>query len=376
MKRTALLIVGLLAATLLTAEDEVESRLRNMECIVPIRTDASVINRIQTLLRGRKDTEKMIGRSASFFPIFEHYLKEYDLPSDLKYITCLETELNNKTISYAGAKGIWQLMPDVKEEFGLRIDKELDERLDLNRGTEAALKDLKRLYKIYGDWELVLAGYNCGAGRLGKAMKRARSKDFNRVKVFLPKQTQEYISKFIAFTYLMKNYRSHGLEPQLPSLDEQTLGSIKVYNCLSLAAIANVTSLPYTLVKSLNPQYREEYVPTSNEGCNIILPRRVISIVEDFIKNPDSNQLSAQDFVPVMTDESLSQLENDPDYFQTSYIIAEDENLETIAQIFNTDVYNIMLWNSLELAQVSKGQELILYLPRIIPKRAANITSL
>ena len=137
-----------------------ETRLRTMDCIVPVKADAAVIKRIQSFLNGRKDTEKLIGRSATFFPIFDQYLKEYELPADLKYITCLETELNNKTVSSSGAIGIWQLMPDVKEEFGLRIDGTLDERLDLYRATEAALKDLKRMYKAYGDWELALAGYN------------------------------------------------------------------------------------------------------------------------------------------------------------------------------------------------------------------------
>ncbi len=370
MKKTVLLIVSLFAVTILSAEDEVESRLRNMECIVPVRTDASVVTRIQTLLRGRKETEKMIGRSASFFPIFDQYLKEYDLPSDLKYITCLETELNNRTISTSGAKGIWQLMPDVKEEFGLRIDGELDERLDLYRGTEAALKDMKRMYKIYGDWELVLAGYNCGAGCLGAAMKRAKSKDFDRVKVFLPQQTQEYVSKFIAFTYLMKNYRSHGLKAYLPGLDVQTIGSVKVFNHLSLATVAHVTGAPYDLVKELNQQYGKGYVPASEKGCNVVIPRRLMSALKDYVDNPDAKQKATLNFTPMVVDENLPKLEGDPNYFKTSYMVGEEETIEAVADLFNIGVYNIMLWNHLDKANVVKGQELTLYLPRVVPKRA------
>jgi membrane-bound lytic murein transglycosylase D len=254
MKKTILLVTCCLiaATTILASDDEVEARLRHMDCIVSIKSDASVISRIQSLLHGRKETEKMIGRSSTYFPIFDQYLKEYNLPSDLKYITCLETELDNKTISSSGAKGIWQLMPDVREEFGLRIDGALDERLDIYRGTEAALKDLKRMFKAYSNWELALAGYNCGVGRLADAMKKAKSKDFDRVKAFLPKQTQEYIAKFIAFTYLMKNYRFHGLKVNLPLLDAQMVGSVKVFNYLSLSTVASITGVSYEMIKELN----------------------------------------------------------------------------------------------------------------------------
>ena len=182
MKKTVLLFLSFFTVTnILSADDiDVEPRLRKMDCLVPVSTDASVTNRIKIMIRGRKDTEKMIGRSTTYFPIFDKYLKEYDLPSDLKYITCLETELNNKTISSAGATGIWQLMPDVRQEFGLRIDGQVDERLDIGRASEAALKDLKRLYKANNSWEMALAGYNCGAGRLGQAIKGLKATTLKR----------------------------------------------------------------------------------------------------------------------------------------------------------------------------------------------------
>ena len=372
MKKTALLIIAsMFSATMLLADDEVESRLRNMECIVPVnKANASVINRIQTLLRGKSESAKMIGRSATYFPIFDQYLKEYNLPSDLKYIACLETELNNKTVSTSGAKGIWQLMPDVKEEFGLRIDGTLDERLDLHRGTEAALKDLKRMYKAYENWELVLAGYNCGVGKLAIAMKRAKSKDFDRVKVFLPKQTQEYISKFIAFTYLMKNYRAHNIKATLPLLDAQMVASVKVFNYISLSTVATVTGMPYEFIKELNLQYGEGYVPESQEGRNVLVPRRVMGALQDFISNPDAKQQPTLNFAPMVIDENLPKLEGDPNYFKTTYMINEGETIETVAELFNIGVYNIMLWNNLPSAHVNKGQELILFMPRVVPKRA------
>jgi membrane-bound lytic murein transglycosylase D len=352
-----------------TSETEVEARLQAMSCIVPVKIEERVTKRIKSLLHDRKDTEKLIGRTASFFPIFDQQLKELGLPSDLKYITCLETELNNKCVSTANARGIWQLMSDVQEEFGLRVDATVDERLDLVRGTEAALKDLKRMFNTYDNWEMALAGYNCGVGRLGQAMKRAKSKDFDRVKKFLPEETQNYIPKFIAFTYVMKNYRAHDLKPNLPSLDLQCLGAVKTYNFVSLSTVANITDLPYEFIMELNPQYAEGYVPDNPKGHNIIVPRRVMGALNDYVSNPDAQQQGSLVFAAMVVDANLPQMENDPSYFPTTYTIGEGETLESIADIFNVNAYNIMLWNHLDYPTVSKGKELTLYLPRVVPKR-------
>ncbi len=371
MKKTVLLFLSFFAvlSTLSADEIEIEPRLRKMECIVPISTDESVTKRIKSLLRGRTGTEKMIGRSATYFPIFDKFLKDYGLPSDLKYITCLETELNNNVVSTSGAKGIWQLMSDVRQEFGLRIDGQVDERYDINRASEAALKDLKRMYQAYNDWQMTLAGYNCGVGRLGQAIKRAKSNDFDKVKKFLPEQTQNYISKFIAFTYIMKNYREHDLHPQLPSLDVQSINSLKVYHYLSLQTVAKITGVTYELIKELNKQYGDGFIPENTAGYNVFIPRRVIGALQDYVANPDIQRESNLNFQSITVDESLPRLDNDPDYYKTSYFIGDGETLDAAAELFNVDTYNIMMWNALSSPKVSKGVELTLYLPRVVPKK-------
>lgn len=371
MKKTVLLFLSFFAAlNILSADEiEVEPRLRKMDCIVPISTDEAVTKRIKILLRGKNDTEKMIGRSATYFPIFDKYLKEYGLPSDLKYITCLETELNNKTVSSAGATGIWQLMNDVRQEFGLRIDGQVDERLDINRASEAALKDLKRMFQAYNNWEMTLAGYNCGAGRLGQAIKRAKSNDFEKVKKFLPQQTQDYIPKFIAFTYVMKNFREHGLHPQLPALDVQCISSQKVYHYLSLQTVAKITGVTYELVKELNKQFGDGFVPENTEGYNVFVPQRVMGALQDYVSNPDMQRESNLNFQPMAIDESLPHLDSDPNYFKTSYYIGDEETLDSAAELFNIGTYNIMMWNALSSPKIGKGVELTLYLPRVVPKK-------
>lgn len=352
-------------------EDEIENRIRNMQCLVEPRTDAYIMKRIQSFFRSRRDTEKMIGRSTTYFPLFDQKIHEYKLPEELKYITVLETELSPSVVSHAGATGIWQLMTDVRSEFGLRIDQTVDERLDLARATEAALKDFKRMYHAYDNWELTLAGYNCGIGTLGRAMKKARSRDFNVVKKFLPQETQNYILKFVAFTYLMKHYQYHGLKPQLPKLDLQLIEQVKVYKYVSLSSIAQVTGLPQSTIESLNPQYREGYIPQSEQGLNLFVPRRVMGAVNELLSSVDGVQPSSGSFnmTSVVVDDNLLKLEEDPDYFKTSYTVGSGETLESLAEIFNCSPYNLMLWNDLSSSYVSAGQELVLYMPRVIPKK-------
>ena len=98
----------------------VVERLSSLECLVRVRTDDYVVKKINSFIRAKRETERMIGRSATYFPIFDEKIKELGLPADIKYITVLETELTPSTVSHAGATGIWQLMTDVREEFGLR----------------------------------------------------------------------------------------------------------------------------------------------------------------------------------------------------------------------------------------------------------------
>lgn len=353
------------------SDDEIENRIRSMQCLVEPRTDAYVMKRIQSFLRSRRDTEKMIGRSATYFSIFDQKLHEYKLPEELKYITVLETELSPSVVSHAGATGIWQLMPDVRSEFGLRIDNTVDERLDLLRATEAALKDIKRMYNAYENWELTLAGYNCGVGNLGRAMKKARSRDFNTVKKHLPQETQNYIPKFVAFTYLMKYYQYHGLKPQLPKVDLQVIDNVKVYKYVSLSSVAQVTGLPQSIIESLNPQYREGYIPATEQGLNLFVPRRVMGAVNDLLSSVEGSQPSGGSFnvSSVVIDENLPKLDDDPDYFKTTYTVGSGETLETLAEVFNCAPYNIMLWNDLSSSYLSAGQELVLYMPRVIPKK-------
>ena len=374
MKKYLLIVFVSIAfsKSIFSADIDWNSQYNNFSTIVTTTSDESVKKRIIALLRAKHDTEKLLGRTAIYFSYFDQILHDLNLPFDLKYIACLESELMPESSSTAGAIGVWQLMTDVKSEFGLRVDADLDERHDKIRGTEAALKDMKRMFENYNSWELVLAGYNCGSGRLGAAMKKAHSKDFNKIKKYLPTETQQYISKFIAFSFVMKNYRQLGLTPQLPSLDAQSLIHTKISHTMSFDKLAEITCMTTKDLQIFNPQFKKGYIPYCEKGCNVYLPRRVMSAFNEYIAAAKDSTNSDFRTKAQVIDENLPQIEGNPNYFKTTYTVSEGETLETLAQILDVNKYSVMLWNNLHEENLEIGIELVIYLPRIVVKKLIN----
>ncbi len=371
MKKYLLLFVISFAAltSVFPADIDWNNQYSNFSTIVTSPTDESVKKRIIALLRAKHDTEKLLGRTVMYFSYFDQILHDLNLPTDLKYIACLESELMPESSSTAGAIGVWQLMNDVKSEFGLRIDADLDERHDKIRGTEAALKDMKRMFENYKNWELVLAGYNCGSGRLGAAMKKAHSKEFAKIKKYLPTETQQYISKFIAFSFVMKNYRQLGLTPDLPSLDAQSLVHSKISHTMSFDKLTEITGITKSDLKIFNPQFGNGYIPFCAAGCNVYLPRRVMSAFNEYVSATKDSTDSDFRTAPQVIDEKLSQIEGNPNYFKTTYTVSEGETLEALAQILDVNKYSVMLWNNLHDDNIEIGTELTIYLPRIVVRK-------
>lgn len=378
-----LILVSLSVSTsIFSADIDWSSQFDNFSTIVSAPSDESVKKRIIALLRAKHDTEKLLGRTAIYFSYFDQILHELNLPTDLKYIACLESELMTESSSSAGAIGVWQLMADVKAEFGLRIDGDLDERHDKIRGTEAALKDMKRMFENFNSWDLVLAGYNCGAGKLGAAMKKAHSKEFSKIKKFLPNETQQYLSKFIAFSFVLKNYRQLGLTPELPSLDAQSLIHTKISHTMSFAKLSEITGISKSDLKIFNPQFGKSFIPYCATGCNVYLPRRVMSAFNEYVSAVKDSSDSDFKTSPQVIDEKLPQIEGNPNYFKTTYIVSEGETLEGLAQILDVNKYSVILWNNLHDESLQIGTELTIYLPRIIVKRTqfllpiSNVTAI
>ncbi|QEC67605.1 lytic transglycosylase domain-containing protein [Panacibacter ginsenosidivorans] len=148
--------------------------------------------------------EKMRSWGQPYFMIYEHVLSSNGLPVELKYLSVVESNLQPGAVSYAGAVGPWQLMPDEAKRFGLKVIPGYDERTNVLKSTEAATKLLKELYSEYKDWLLVIAAYNCGKGGVNRAIVKSGSRNFYDLQMYLSEETRNHVKKYIATHYFFE----------------------------------------------------------------------------------------------------------------------------------------------------------------------------
>ncbi len=223
--------------------------------------------------RLRHSISYMLGASNFYMPIFEEALELYELPLELKYLPIIESALNPKAVSRVGAAGLWQFMPATGKQYGLQLNSLTDERRDPVKSSHAAARYLKDLYKIFNDWNLVIAAYNCGPENINKAIRRANGeKDYWRIYPYLPRETRGYVPAFIAANYIMTYYSLHNICPMTTRLPAKT-DTIMVSRNVHLEQVAEVVGLNIDLLRSLNPQYRRDIVPGASGLCALRLPQ-------------------------------------------------------------------------------------------------------
>lgn len=227
----------------------------------------------------------MLGASNFYMPIFEQALETYSLPLELKYLPVIESGLNPKAVSRVGATGLWQFMLATAKNYGLEINSLLDERCDPIKSSYAAANYLSDLYRIFGDWNLVIAAYNCGPDKLTQAIHRAGgSKDYWKIYPYLPRETRGYVPAFIAANYIMNYYCEHNICPMTTDLPAKT-DTILVSRDVHFKQIAQVLNMDEELVRSLNPQYRKDIVIGYTKPSTLRLP---VDKINSFIDQEDS----------------------------------------------------------------------------------------
>lgn len=340
--------------------DEVlKSRVMQMTSSIVIpKFNAQVKSYIKTYSEKRRDkTEKMLGKMEMYFPMFEKYAAELGVPQDLKHLSIVESALNPNAVSRSGAVGLWQFMPVTGEASGLRINTYIDDRKDPHKSTKAALKYLQKQFDRFGSWELALAAYNGGGGRVNRAVKRGRSKNFWKIRKYLPKETRNYVPAFIGASYIAKYYHLHGLAPSYVSHQLQNTALTKVYQEYTFHKLSEITGTPYDIILELNPSYNRSYIPGNRNGNNLVLPQRDMAIFLNYVGRPDSrlNQLlSSQVFV----DDANS------DIITENYRVQSGEELNTIAKKYNCKTTDLMSWNNLNSSTVRPGQNLVIFIPK------------
>ena len=333
---------------------DIEQRLKNIELPFEAKYNAQVQSQIKRYVTsGYKDAQLMLGRSVHYFPIFDHYLNLKQLPLELKYLPMVESTLRPYVKSNAGAAGLWQFIPSTGRMYDLRINDYIDERHDPYKSSEAAAEMLGDLYKQFGEWELVLAAYNCGPGKVAKAIRLGGGcKDFWTIKDYLPKETQDYIPRYIAAAYLANYYQVHGLKPVFPNyLSTPETRTFKVHNYITFRDITYVSGISMAVLEYLNPSYKKGFIPKSTSGNYLILPARIAPAFQKLLAEKTGNRALYDQVAP-------------PGTFKTQYVVGAGDQMEGIAQRYQCKVEEIMKWNSLATPEVFVNQELVLLLPR------------
>ena len=289
-------------------EDYVD-RLYRMPCVMEMAYNDVVQKFIDRYSgRLRHSISYMLGASNFYIPIFEEALETYQLPLELKYLPIIESALNPKAVSRVGATGLWQFMLATGKQYGLQVNSLVDERRDPVKSSYAAARYLSDLYKIFGDWNLVIAAYNCGPANINKAIHRANgttkgqdqtangqqlNKDYWHISPYLPKETRGYVPAFIAANYIMTYYSQHNICPMTTRLPAKT-DTIMVNRNIHLEQVAEVVGINIDLLRSLNPMYRRDIVPGATELSPIRLPQTEVGRfidLQDSICNYRVNEL-------------------------------------------------------------------------------------
>ena len=235
--------------------------------------------------RLRYSVSYLLGAANFYMPIFEEALESYQIPLELKYLPIIESALNPKAVSRVGATGLWQFMLGTGRQYGLEVNSLVDERRDPVKSSYAAARYLRDLYRIFGDWNLVIAAYNCGPENINKAIRRYRAangrtesdaitqadKDYWKLYPYLPAETRGYVPAFIAANYIMTYYCEHNICPMTTRLPAQS-DTVVVHKDVHLEQIAGVLGLDADILRTINPEFRRDIVPGNTKPYAIRLP--------------------------------------------------------------------------------------------------------
>ncbi len=288
--------------------------------------------------QGSKSTAFMLGRAEHYLPVFEQYLRLYKLPPSLKYLPIAESLLRSGAVSDASAAGLWQLMPTTARAYGLRVDDTVDERLNIHLATDAAVRILKDNFEEFGDWHLALAAYNAGSGTVRKAIRSANSQTYTKLKRFLPKETQRYVSAYLAAAYAINYYGDHGLSPQTSRYTKDPLAYLKVYDELSFRKVAKATGLAYSHLVRLNPAFRQGFIPENNKGYSFCVPAQAHLLVHHLLNCPKTQ-------VEVATKELAA-----------AYLLAGEKGLDPYLWLVGIRQTTLLAHNQLPKLQLSAAR--------------------
>lgn len=323
-------------------------------------------------IRNRRYPMVMERRKNLYFPIFEAYLKKYNMPEELKYLAIVESGLNPRATSRVGAAGLWQFMPVTGKEYRLYQDEYIDERLDPYKATDAACRYLKEAYRVLGDWELAIASYNCGIGNVRRAIRKSRYHDsFWEVYKHLPQETRSYVPQFIALTYVMNHLKDHNIVAdsiEYPMEHDTIMVNRQYMNLDVLCSQLNIC--PEDFLK-LNPAIKKNIIPARTSYV-VHIPTDKISALSAnrfAIMDSCSRKCLALDTASAIREslqvalEAMRVLEKPREVknHKTIYVVRKGDGLGKISAKYHVSVSDIKKWNKIRNNTVKVGQRLAIY---------------
>ncbi|MFT2010297.1 LysM peptidoglycan-binding domain-containing protein [Pontibacter sp. 13R65] len=358
----------------------IQDRLSCIESEVPLTFNPFVRSFIDYFtIRNRKYTRTMISRENVYFPIYERYLKKHNMPQELKYLSIVESGLNPKAASWAGAVGLWQFIGSTGREYGLHHNQHIDERMDPEKSTEAACRFLKRLYNTYGDWELAMAAYNCGQGNVNKAIRRAGGgkKTFWQVFPYLPKETRSYVPSMTAVIYAMHYAPEHNIfsDSILYAVPTEHL---VIDQPIDLERLAEQLHIAPEKLMALNPEIKKPELPESIKNYKLRIPAHSTALLKTdkecillaslpASKQPDLLKDLAPTETPAILASATTEAPADTAEQETTYVVKRGDNLIRIALRHQVTVEELKKWNKLEGNYIQPDQKLTIMVPATKP---------
>ncbi len=337
-----------------------ESRIRHLDTKTPIDLvyNPYVKQYINVYTKQRRQQmSRMMALAAYYFPVFEGILDQFNLPLELKYLALVESALNPKAKSWAGATGLWQFMYSTGKEYNLKVSSYVDERMDPYRATVAACEFFEKSYSVYGDWSLVLASYNSGSGNVNKAIRRSGGKrNYWQIRRFLPKETRSYVPAFIAVCYAMNYASDHKISSKNPRVLFHEVDTVEVKYQIDFEYLSSSLDISMSELEFLNPSYKINVIPkVEGRPYHLVLP---VAKMGAFVEN--EKEIYAH-FIEL----DAQKRKNYPKYSEQDERIVHrvkgGEYLGKIARRYGCSVKKIQQWNNLKNDNIRVGQRLILY---------------
>lgn len=340
-----------------TPDSVIVERLKAINSFIPLPYNNIIKNHIIFYTqRIPNKIDLILGLSGFYLPIFEEVLDEYDMPKELKVMAIIESALNPRATSRVNAKGMWQFMYRTALQYNLEINSYVDERLDPVKSAHAAAKYLKDAYTIFGDWSLAIASYNCGAGNVNKAIRRAGgSRDFWTIYPYLPRETRGYVPSFVAALYTLNYYKEHGIQPRQIAMPAH-VDTFEIRKPLHFGQVAELTGIPKEELSDLNPQYVKEIIP--GNGNKSYLLRIPYNYTNAFVDN-EKEIYTYKDslfFNPIVYNETKNATQST----SITHKVRSGETLGRIAMKYGVRLSDLQRWNNVK-SNIRIGQRLIIY---------------